>query len=143
PKSGLMSKKDAQLFYEFLKKDLDALEVSKPLTAEELAAQEVAYAADAAVEAAEVVVYDDGLVYVPEYQSVYKPMKPEDSDFAVTTLSETSVYWKGMPAYCKNLSTIIPNFSDGELTKHVQNYAGQICDMYLGEFEGASVWHKG
>src|SRR5690606_17886293 len=101
PKSGLMSKKDAQLFYEFLKKDLDALEVSKPLTAEELAAQEVAYAADAAVEAAEVVVYDDGLVYVPEYQSVYKPMKPEDSDFAVTTLSETSVYWKGMPAYCK------------------------------------------
>ncbi len=149
PKTELISKKDAQMFYDFMKKDIEAMQISKPLTDAERAAQAAVYAADAAVAAAaEAVAYADDYdystdVYVPEYESVYKPMKPEDSNFAVTSLSETSGYWKGMPSYCKKIDTVIPKFLDGELTKHAQNYSGQICDMYLGEFEGSSVWYKG
>ncbi len=152
PKTELISKKDAQMFYDFMKKDIEAMKISKPLTEAERAAMESAWATDVTVEAAaavaEAAAYADDYdystdVYVPEYESVYKPMKPEDSNFAVTSLSETSGYWKGMPSYCKKIDTVIPKFSDGELTKHAQNYAGQICDMYLGEFEGASVWYKG
>lgn len=142
-KTGLISKKDAQMFYDFMKKDIEAMEASKPLTDEERVAMQSNAAEDLVAGAAEAVVYEEGLVYVLEYESVYKPMKPEDSDFAVTTLNETSGYWKGIPAYCKKLDTVIPSFSDEELIKHAQNYAGQICDMYLGEFEGSSVWHKG
>ncbi len=144
-KAGFIGKKDAQMFYEFLKKDIEAMKVTKPLTAAELSAQAAVDAANAAVEAvAYADEYDYSMdVYVPEYQSVYKPMKPEDSNFAVTSLSDTSGYWKGIPTYCKKISTVIPKFSDGELTKHATNYAGQICDMYLGEFEGSGVWYKG
>lgn len=140
-KAGLINKKDGQILYEFLKKDIEAMEVSKPLTEADIAAQMAAEAVDAAVAYED---YDYSTdVYIPEYESVYKPMKPEDSNFAVTSLSDTSGYWKGIPAYCKKIDSVIPKFSDGEITKHTINYAGQICDMYLGEFEGSSVWYKG
>lgn len=155
PKSGLISKKDAQIFYEFLKKDIEAMKISKPLTEAEKKARDAEYAiedaaiaaADAAAAAVEAIeiqgpddVYDP---YVSTYESSYKDLKPEDSNFAVTGLTEESAYWKGMPAYCKKMETVIPKFSDEELTKRARNYAGQICDMYLGEFEGSSVWYKG
>ena len=158
PKSGLISKKDAQLFYEFLKKDIEAMKLSKPLTEAEIKALEGEYAAEdaaiaaaeaaveaaAAVEAIEILGPDDVYdPYVPTYESSYKTLKPEDSNFAVTGLTEESPYWKGMPGYCKKMDTIVPKFSNEELTKRARNYAGQICDMYLGEFEGSGVWYKG
>lgn len=153
PKTGLISKKDAEMFYEFLKKDIEAMELTEPLTQEEIAAENAAldaeYAANlAAAEAAEAVsdaagIYDEYEPYVYDYHSTYQTLQPEDSSFAVTSLNEDSNYWKGMPVYCKKLETIVPQFSDEEITKHAKNYAGQICDMYLGEFEGTSVWHKG
>lgn len=149
-KSGLMPKKDAVIFYDFLKKDLEKLEKSKPKTEAELAVE--AAAAEAAAEAYAVVdsAYTDGsyydpYVYVSDYETVYKTMKPEDSNFAITSLEADpeSPYWKGMPAYCKKFETIVPAFSDEELKKRAKNYAGQMCDMYLGEFDGTSVWYKG
>lgn len=152
-KTGLMTKKDANMFYEFLKKDLDKLEKAKPKTAAELAveaaAEEAAIAAaDAAYATVDSAYYADGYnydVYVSDYETVYKTMKPEDSNFAITSLQADpeSPYWKGMPAFCKKFETIVPAFSDEELKKRAKNYAGQMCDMYLGEFEGTSVWYKG
>src|SRR5690606_33218857 len=54
PKSGLISKKDANLLYDFLKKDIEAMEKSTPKTQEdflvEAAADTVVAAAEEAVE---------------------------------------------------------------------------------------------
>lgn len=149
-KSGLMPKKDAAIFYDFLKKDLEKLEKSKPKTEAELAVE--AAAAEAAAESYAVVDsaytdsdYYDPYVYVSDYETVYKTMKPEDSNFAITSLEADpeSPYWKGIPAFCKKFETIVPAFSDEELKKRAKNYAGQMCDMYLGEFDGTGVWYKG
>lgn len=149
-KTGLMTKKDANLFYEFLKKDLDKLEKAKPKTPAELAAEEAAIAAADVAYATVDSAYTDGsyydpYVYVSDYESVYKTVGPEDSNYAITSLEADpeSPYWKGMPAYCKKFETIVPAFSDEELKKRAKNYAGQMCDMYLGEFDGTSVWYKG
>lgn len=149
-KSGLMPKKDAEMFYDFLKKGLDALQKSKPKTAAELAAEDAAMAADAAAVAVAVdsAYYDDGYNYEPyvsDYESSYKTVTPDNSNFAIESLMEdtNSNYWKGMPTYCKKIDSVIPDFKDADLKKHAKNYAGQICDMYMGEFDGTSVWYKG
>lgn len=144
-KSGLMPRKDAEIFYNYLKKDIESLKKSNPKTAEQPATEDAVDAADAVYAVTEP---DDSVyyeTYVSEYASAYKTMKPEDSNFAVTSLSEDSDsnYWKGIPAYCKKLDASVPNFSDEELKKRAKNYAGQICDMYLGEFDGTGVWYKG
>ncbi len=138
-RSGLMPKKDAEIFYEFLKKDLESLQTSEPKTATELAVEAAAEAVESLSD------YGYYNTYVSEYQSTYKTITPDTSDFAITSLTEDveSGYWKGIPTYCKKIDSIIPDFSDAELKNHAKNYAGQICDMYLGEFDGASVWYKG
>lgn len=145
PKSGLMPKKDAEIFYEFLKKGITDLKKSDPSKN-----NYPNHLDAAAVEMVEVPppAYSDSSyydAYVSDYTSGYKTMKPEDSNFAITSLlSEPgSNYWKGMPSYCKKIDSIIPDFKDEELKKRAKNYAGQICDMYLGEFEGTAVWYKG
>ncbi len=142
PKSGLISKKDANLLYDFLKKDIDAMEKSTPKTQEDFAVEAAVVAADEALEAVAAYDYSQDY-YVGHYESEYESLTPESMNFAFETLSANSAYWKAMPAYCKNMDTVIPKFSNEELSKHAKNYAGQICDMYMGEFEGSSVWYKG
>ncbi|SMC45211.1 hypothetical protein [Moheibacter sediminis] len=149
-KSGLMPKKDAAIFYEFLKKDLEKLEKSKPKTDAELAIEAAAAEADAAAYAVAVdsAYYEDGYsydVYVSDYESNYKTVTPDNSNFAIESLMQdtNSSYWKGMPTYCKKMDSVIPDFKDADLKKHAKNYAGQICDMYMGEFDGTGVWYKG
>lgn len=146
PKSGLISKKDANLLYDFLKKDIEAMEKSTPKTPEDFAVEAAADAVVAGIEEAveAVATYDYSQdYYVGQYESEYESLTPESMNFAFETLSANSAYWKAMPAYCKNMDTVIPKFSNEELSKHAKNYAGQLCDMYMGEFEGSSVWYKG
>ena len=140
-KSGLMSKNDAEIFYDFLKKDINSLQKSKPKTAEQLTVEALA---DEAV-VVEPSNYEDSYDYEPyveEYVSSYTEMSPETSDYATTNLGSTSSYWKGIPKYCQKIDTLIPNFKNTDLKNHAKNYAGQICDMYLGEFN-SGVWYKG
>lgn len=146
-KSGLMPKKDAETFYQFLKKGLDSLQKSKPKTEADLAV-EAAEADASAYAVADSVYYEDGYnydVYVSDYSSEYKNVTPDTSNFAIESLMQdsNSNYWKGMPTYCKKIDSVIPDFKDVDLKKHAKNYAGQICDMYMGEFDGTSVWYKG
>lgn len=141
-KSGLINKKDANLLYEFLKKDIEAMKKSTPKSQEDFA---VEAAADAVVAAAEEAVEYDYFAdyYVDSYKSEYMNLTPEMMNFAFETLSADSPYWEGMPSYCKEIDSIIPEFSNQEISKHAKNYAGQICDMYMGEFYGSNVWYKG
>lgn len=140
-KSGLMPKKDAEMFYEFLKKDILALKESVPIA---LTPVETIISTESGTTVPPpVAYYEENDVYVWNYESSYKNLTPESSDYAIDNLESNSVYWKGIPAYCSKIDSIIPEFSDKELAKHAKNYAGQICDMYLGEFEGSSVWYKG
>lgn len=149
-KAGLMPKKDAKIFYEFLKKGIDSLQKSKPKSEAELAVEAAAAEAEAAAYAVGVdsAYYGDEYNYEPyisDYQSSYKTITPDTSDFAITSLLEDleSNYWKGMPTYCTKIDSLIPDFKDTDLKKHAKNYAGQICDMYMGEFDGTGVWYKG
>lgn len=149
-KAGIMPKKDSKIFYEYLKNDLEVLQKSKPNTDVAPEMLEAVAAADATMEVAVEAVdgavgYDYYEPSVSDYESDYKNLQPEDSSFAITSLQEDSgsAYWKGIPAYCKKFDSVVPNFSDEALKKHAKNYAGQICDMYLGEFDGSGVWYKG
>lgn len=144
-KTGLMSKDDSKILYEYLKKDIEELK-QQPISAVEVATAETAvdavgvevaadYVVDAAVDAPD--------IYVWEYEPGYQSKTYENTNLAINNIEPESTYWKGMPTYCKKIDEIIPNFSDAELVKHAHNYAGQICDMYMGEFEAAGVWYKG
>src|SRR5690606_3040444 len=140
-KSGLKPKKDAEIFYEFLKKDILALKESTPIAPTPV--ETIISTESGTTIPPPVAYYEENEVYVWNYESSYKNLTPESSDYAIDNLDATSDYWKGIPAYCSKIDSIIPEFSDKELAKHAKNYAGQICDMYLGEFEGSSVWYKG
>lgn len=150
-KSGLMPKKDGEMFYDYLKKGIESLQKSKPKTAAQLEteAASAASGADAAAYATvDSAYYEDGYNYEPyvsDYESSYKTVTPDTSNFAIESLMEdaNSNYWKGMPTYCKKIDSVIPDFKDADLKKHAKNYAGQICDMYMGEFDGTGVWYKG
>lgn len=147
PKTGLVSKKDAQMFYDFLKKDIDDLKkstqnssVEQTESYTEPAIDAVAYPADTIAAIGDSVYEEEP--YTVDYLSEYKKSTPEESTFAFKSNDSDAVYWKVLPKYCKNLENQIPKFSNQEITKHAKNYAGQICDMYLGEFQ-SGVWYKG
>lgn len=144
-KEGLMSKKDANIFLDFIKKGFENLKKAD-FSNYGAAQATVEAAAEATVEAAEAIDYYDyayGDPYVVPYESTFKTISPETVDFAVSHLEKDSPLWKSMPNYCQKLDSIIPNFSNAELKLHAKNYAGQICDMYLGEFSSETVWYKG
>jgi hypothetical protein len=144
-KEGLMTKKEANMFYDFIKKGFETLKKSET-TVEQQAAWELESVMDSTVEAAEAIAWDEYYYddpYVIPYESQYAEIKPEDTEFAFTHIEADSPYWNSMPGFCKKLDSILPNFSNADLKLHAKNYAGQICDMYLGEFMSENVWYKG
>jgi hypothetical protein len=138
-----MTKKEANMFYDYIKKGFENLKKAE-VTAEQAAAWATESAVDATMAAAEGWSEEDYLTsFIEPYESVYGTIKPEDTEFAVTHLEADSPFWEVMPTYCKKLDSIIPNFSNSDLKLHAKNYAGQICDMYLGEYLSENVWYKG
>ncbi len=70
------------------------------------------------------------------YRSGYKTSGEEEGSLAIDNLEEgEGYYWNGIPRYCQELDSKIPDFKNKELKGHVQNYAGQVCDMYLSFVE--------
>lgn len=138
-KEGLFTKADEKMFYNFIKAGFEKLQKSE-YSIVEAAAKATEDAAWAAED------YDwatDLDAYLTPYVSEYAEMKPEGTDYAIDQLEEDSPLWKTMPSYCQKVDSIVPNFSNAELKLHAKNYAGQICDMYLGEFSPENVWYKG
>ena len=97
------------------------------------------------------VVVDSAAYAVPEsafsdvenrkYTSVYKDMKIEDINLAAELQLDYGIL-PYMPSYCEDLKNKIPNFSNTNLTKHVHNLVGQLCDLYLYQ-NGGSVDYFG
>lgn len=64
-----------------------------------------------------------------EYNSTFRENK--GSQFAISELEKDSDLWKNIPAYCKDLDSIIPQMRNQKFQTELRNYAGQTCDMYL------------
>lgn len=74
---------------------------------------------------------------IPDYVSEYKRSK-ESEGLAISTLSNDKL-WKGLPKHCRNFEKDLPVFNNQELQKHLKNYVGQMCDMYLTQSYGNTV----
>lgn len=91
-----------------------------------------AYAVDAAAD----------LDYIPEYTSTYKKEIVGMNKLAINNLP-TKNHEKALPKYCFRIKEELPQFGNKEVGKHLQNYAGQLCDMYLSAADGSNVDKKG
>lgn len=88
------------------------------------AVDSVAYATDAAADAA------DMYAYYTKYESSYQNENIEDVLLAFDGLSDEQLK-ENAPKYCNDLQNKVPDFQNKSLKKHVHNYVGQICDLYL------------
>ncbi len=81
--------------------------------------------------------------YIPQYKSEYKKHPQNNSiDLAINSLPSTSLK-QGLPKYCFKIEEDMPLFQHGELRKHLHNYVGQICDLYLLQSQQHNVYIKG
>lgn len=139
--SKLMSKKDSKLVRSYVEEEIKKIQKTDPaippvfLDYSEYPEEDVAIGIPYGYDS-----YED---FLEAYVSTYKTLNPEETDFAIQHLDEDSKLWTVLPAYCKKIDSIIPNFSNQEVKIHAKNYAGQICDMYLGEYAPSNVWYKG
>ncbi|MBB4807815.1 hypothetical protein HNP38_003131 [Chryseobacterium defluvii] len=83
----------------------------------------------------------DNNYYIPEYTSEYKKAKDEEGSLAISNIPDEKL-WKGLPSHCKNFEKDLPEFKNKELKKHLGNYVGQMCDMYLTQAETHNVGIK-
>ncbi|AYZ36998.1 hypothetical protein EGY07_16255 [Chryseobacterium indologenes] len=98
--------------------------------------------ADSAVVAADSAAVEfEEYAFVTDYVSDYKKNIQPDGDLAIHTIHNDKL-WKGLPKHCTNFEKSIPQFNNKELKEHLKNYTGQMCDMYLSQFEPHSVGIK-
>lgn len=79
--------------------------------------------------------------WIPNYQSTYRKESQASQGLAIDNPRNAQIFSK-IPAYCKDLKKNFPTFDNKELGKHLYNYVGQVCDMYLTQFEDNSVAEK-
>ncbi|GAB0157139.1 hypothetical protein CHRYSEOSP005_24080 [Chryseobacterium sp. Alg-005] len=113
--------------------------VYKKMDEEYAVADSAAIVVDSAVAA----VMDDAYmeISIPDYISEYKKAQDEDGSLAITNLASENL-WKGLPKHCKNFEKDLPEFKNKDLKKHLRNYVGQMCDMYLTQARSHSVGIK-
>lgn len=70
--------------------------------------------------------------YYTKYQSNYNDINVADIELAYDIdVKEREEVKKYAPTYCEDLKNKIPSFQNTNLSKHVHNLTGQICDLYL------------
>lgn len=95
--------------------------------------------ADSAVVAADSAAVDfEEYSFVTDYVSEYRKDHREEGGLAIDNIHNDKL-WKGLPKHCTNFEKEVPVFKNKELKGHLKNYTGQICDMYLSQFEPHSV----
>ena len=57
---------------------------------------------------------------------------------AITNLSDDEL-WKSLPKHCRNIENNLPKLDDKKFKKHLYNYVGQMCDMYLTQRNNSAV----
>ncbi|KFF11055.1 hypothetical protein IW15_18020 [Chryseobacterium soli] len=79
---------------------------------------------------------------LPKYESTYKKENSSESNLAMD--EDISGNQKNaLPKYCFRIKDDLPKFGNQEVAKHLKNYAGQVCDMYLTQGENSLVYVKG
>ena len=102
------------------------MEIQDAVDSAAVAVVDSAYAVDADVE------------YYQPYESTYK----QKIDYKDIDLAISNEYNKGQmvsgPKFCTKLNEI-PDFENKDIKKHLYNYLGQTCDLYLAENRNHSV----
>ncbi|MDP9956469.1 hypothetical protein J2X97_002128 [Epilithonimonas hungarica] len=80
--------------------------------------------------------------YIPEYVSTYKQENKEMATLSIDNPDSKDLL-KGAPKYCTNIQNGLPTFENKNLSKHLYNYVGQVCDMYLTQSYSETVDEKG
>lgn len=95
------------------------------------AVDSVAYATDAAADTAYATTdAADLYAYYTKYESSYHNENIDEVSLAFDGLYDEQLK-ENAPKYCDDLQNKVPDFQNKTLKKHVHNYAGQICDLYL------------
>lgn len=77
--------------------------------------------------------------YFTPYQSVYKnEVIEKNPPLALNEVLNNEKLVKNMPQFCQNLGEKLPKFENEKLGIHLNNYLGQLCDLYLYQ-NGGSV----
>ncbi len=88
-------------------------------------------------------VTDSDYSYYAKYEPVYNDISVDEISLAYDTdVAYNEQIKQYAPDYCDNLKSKIPNFQNANLSKHVHNLTGQICDLYLYN-NGGSVDYFG
>lgn len=80
--------------------------------------------------------------YIPEYVSTYKKENKEMATLAIDNPFSKELLI-GAPRYCTNIEKDFPVFENKRIAKHLKNYVGQVCDMYLTQSDSETVDEKG
>jgi hypothetical protein len=76
--------------------------------------------------------YDEEDDYYFPYVSEYKNEKSDNGGLAIHIISNKRL-WTILPNHCQTFEKDVPDFDNKELKKHLKNYVGQMCDMYLSQ----------
>ncbi|UOU98579.1 hypothetical protein MUU74_01090 [Chryseobacterium daecheongense] len=122
-------------------KKMDSIMLSyKKMEEEYASADSAAVAVDSVAAVADPYAYDNYYA-IPDYVSEYKKAQDEDGSLAITNIPNENL-WKGLPKHCKNFEKDLPEFKNKDLKKHLKNYVGQMCDMYLTQSGSHNVGIK-
>ena len=106
------------------------------------------YASDSAVAAVDSTAvvdtaYADVDYYkIPDYISNYKKGDPQMANLSIDNPDSKKLF-NGIPKHCVNIEKELPVFENKDIKKHLKNYVGQMCDMYLTQSEAETVDEKG
>ena len=101
------------------------------------------YAAlDSTVVVADSTAFAGDYPYIQEYVSTYKKENSVMANLSIDNPNSKNIL-KGTPQYCSNLHKDFPVFEHKEVARHLKNYAGQVCDMYLTQSYDETVDEKG
>ncbi|MDR2205326.1 MAG: hypothetical protein LBE36_04130 [Flavobacteriaceae bacterium] len=78
------------------------------------------------------------MVNYNEYVSEYKNDPNGEGSLAIDNMLSSDL-WKIIPEHCRNIDDNLPEFQNKELKKHLKNYVGQMCDMYLTQSDENNV----
>lgn len=112
----------------------------KKMDEEYASADSAAVAVDSVAAIADPYAYENYYA-IPDYVSEYKKAQDEDGSLAITNIPNENL-WKGLPKHCKNFEKDLPEFKNKDLKKHLKNYVGQMCDMYLTQSGSHNVGIK-
>ena len=71
----------------------------------------------------------EGFYGIEKYESTYKKA-PDSTTYAIDNMQSEKL-WEGLPKHCRNFEKDVPQLENKEFRKHLSNYVGQMCDMYL------------